>query len=125
MACENLFRKIKHNADDLGMLVNEDKTRMICLSSAVNCKVESFIVTPNNTVIRNSKDMVLLGFSFDSRPLVAAHLELIKRKFNIRIWLIRHLLAAGVSKLDVSKIYAAVIRPRHKTMKLRYCREDA
>ena len=35
---------------------------------------------------------------------------LIKKMFNIRSWLLRYLSLAGVSKYDIAKIFASVIR---------------
>ena len=54
--------------------------------------------------------MTLLGFQFDNRPSIAAHMGLIKKKFNCRVWLLRHLKQAGVSNKDVAQIYASTIR---------------
>ena len=42
---------------------------------------------------------------------MAAYVELIKRKFNIRSWLLRHLISARMGRNDVAKIYSTVIRP--------------
>ena len=61
--------------------------------------------------IQCSDSMVLLGFKFSNRPNVSAHIDLIVNKFNIRLWLIRHLIQAGVDQKDIVTIFATVIRP--------------
>ena len=72
--------------------------------------MSSFIETPSDGRIESLGGLILLGFAFDERPTVAAHMDLVRRKFYGRSWLLRHLKQAGVPLSDIAKIYAAVIR---------------
>ena len=110
-ACQDFFDRIRTNSGRLGMKINESKTRLFCITAAQNSEVLAFIKTSPDTHIESVDDMVLLGYAFDSKPSVAAHVRLIIRKFNIRSWLLRHLISAGVPQNDVSKIYSTVICP--------------
>ena len=55
--------------------------------------------------------MTLLGFKFGHRPNLDAHMELVWRKFNVRMWVIRHLKQSGVPDKDIAAVFASTIRP--------------
>ena len=44
---EAFFNVVAENAAKVGMRVNEDKTQILCVSSALNSNVSSFINLPN------------------------------------------------------------------------------
>ena len=84
------------------MRVNSQKTQLLCISATLNS---------GDSILESSDSMTLLGFNFSNRPTMSLHLELIKKKFNCRIWLIRHLKQAGLPQKDLATIFATVIRP--------------
>ena len=69
-------------------------------------------LNPLLTTEENSQEqMTLLGFRFDDRPSVHAHIGFIREKFNSRAWMLRHLMGSGVPVNDVVQIYTSLIRP--------------
>ena len=99
------------NASRFGMKVNQAKTQLMCVSAAINSKVSSYVRGHDGANIDSTDNMTLLGFKFSSKPTVDAHISLIVHKFNIRVWLIRHLLQAGVKQSKAALIYTTVVRP--------------
>ena len=57
--------------------------------------------------------MKILGVHFSSEPGMAAQVADIRRKFNARIWALRHLGRMGMSKDDLLKVYKSTILPMH------------
>ena len=108
--CERAFAAVFDNATKIGMKVNPSKTQLLCLSSSNSCEVSSF-VEHGGSRIGNVASMTLLGFGFDGRPSVHALVDLIRRKFNSRAWMIRHLKMSGVPDNDIVKVFCSVIRP--------------
>lgn len=108
--CERRFANIVQNSKMMGMLVNQRKTQLICLSPALHSEVRSFIDTDDGR-IDSSENLTLLGFRFGNRPTIAAHLELIREKFNSRSWMLRHLKKSAVPDRDILTIYTSTIRP--------------
>ena len=107
--CESSFATINQNAACIGMKVNPAKTQLLCVSGATHVETTSFIETGHAT-IKSQESMTILGFAFNHRPNVDAHMDLIRNKFNSRAWLIRHLKRAGIDNRDVRDIYRAVVR---------------
>ena len=109
--CNAAFRTITANAAAIGMLVNPGKTQLLCVSSTIHSNVRSYIEPVSGTKIMCQDEMILLGFKFDRRPTVAAHVRFIEQKYCARSWMIRHLKWAGVPEKDMVGIYVAMIRP--------------
>ena len=108
--CERLFQIISGNSTSIGMKVNKNKTQLLCLSGSTSSCVSSYIMTGDDE-IKSGDTMTLLGFRFSSRPSVCAHIDLIRKKFQCRSWLIRHLKQAGVQDQDLVTIFSTIIRP--------------
>ena len=106
-----MFEIVQSNARGMGMVVNPTKTQLLCIAPANSAEVTSHIYLEDGSRIESGEEMTLLGFRFSSRPMVAAHLELLKQKFNCRVWMLRHLRNAGIAERTVAEIYAAIIRP--------------
>ena len=54
--------------------------------------------------------MILLGFAFGNKATVDKHCRLIRKKYNSRVWLLRHLKVAGVPSGDLCQIYTSTLR---------------
>ena len=87
MNCEKLFGTITTNARRMGMKVNPEKTRLLCVSSAIHSNVSVHIRTDHSR-IESEDSLVMLGFRFGSRPTIAEHLVHLRQKFNVRSWMI-------------------------------------
>ena len=92
------------------MKVNPRKTQLVCVSAAIHSEVTSHVNDGEGGRILSQDSMTVLGFSFGSRPTMTEHVALVRRKYNARSWVIRHLKAAGVPNEDIIKVYAATVR---------------
>ena len=55
--------------------------------------------------------MKVLGFNFSSKPTVTAHVELLRRRFRRRFWILLHLKNFGFNQMELSKVYRTIVRP--------------
>ena len=92
------------------MLVNEKKTQLLCITSAINYDVRSFVRLPGE--VRTSTDTLkVVGFTFGRRPGAAEHVKALRRSYGARSWAIRHLKRSGIGQETLVRIYCALIRP--------------
>ena len=80
---ENQFKTVEYNASLRGMLINNSKTRMICISDDKTYEPISFLNTSDGTKISSGSQMKVLGFNFDTRPNCRAHMTVTHRKFKV------------------------------------------
>jgi hypothetical protein len=108
---ENIFNRSKSRAEDKGMKINVKKTAMIVISAAISFVPQCYIQTRDNELIRSGQSNVkILGFTFEERPTVSAHvLELVK-KARRRYWVLRHLQSYGFSQAELVQVYKSLIR---------------
>ena len=85
---ERLFKRINDMATDIGMLVNSEKTQMLCINAAIHNTISTHIKHRDNT-IKSTKEMKILGFNFDARPNACGHVEKLIEKFHCRLWTLR------------------------------------
>lgn len=109
VGCQLSFDTINSNARRLEMVVNPAKTQLLCVSGSNYCRTSTFIEADSSR-INSQESMTLLGFSFGTHPNVDEHVVLIKRKFNSRAWIPRHIKRAGVPEADICKVYSSMIR---------------
>ena len=108
---ESHFRTVEYNANRRGMLINEDKTRMLCISSARSYLPEAYFHSSDGTRIKSSASLKVLGFTFTGEPNVRAHIKLLQQKFKARIWALRHLRRNGFQQKDLVLVYKSMVRP--------------
>lgn len=87
--CQELYNTIEENATRINMKVNPTKTKLICISSAVNYDVESY-VTIGGEKLKSSDSLKILGYTFGNRPNAAEHIRTIRRDFALKSWAIRN-----------------------------------
>ena len=93
------------------MKVNTKKTNLICISDSLNYKTCAYIEDRDGVQIESGERLKLLGWHFSSRPNVDAYLEVMKRRFRERYWVLRHLKHNGFSTTELPTVYASVVRP--------------
>ena len=108
---ESFFKNVVRNVAEVGMRVNELKTQLLCLSTAIDSEVSSFIRTPTGQKIESGKCLKILGFHFDTNPSVECHVQELEKKIRKRAWIIRNLKKAGLSKKDVMNCYCSLVCP--------------
>ena len=109
-SCELIFDNIVRYAQDIGMKVNPNKTKLLCKSATIHSAVSSYIEHANER-ISSVPQITLLRFRFSNRPDVSAHVGFIREKLNASTWMIRHLKMSGVPVGDIVAVYTSVIRP--------------
>ena len=110
VGCEEVYGTVEENANSKGMLVNEAKTQLICISPSLNYDVSTYLELPGGTRIESGNELTILGFSFGTKPDVSAHVGLILKKYAARSWMIRHLKNGGVDEKTLVAVYSSVIR---------------
>ena len=96
-------------AGEIGMVLNLQKTQLLCYNDSTYSDVASYIKI-GNEIIESSKTIKILGYTMSDKPGVHKQIESIKEKVAIRTWTIRHLRKAGVPERDLVLIYMAFIR---------------
>ena len=110
---QNLFRQITRIAELMGMKVNTDKTKVLCVSDARTYKATAFIEGTDGMVVDSVDSLKVLGLHFSSKPDMSAQEKAICRKYRARIWTLRHLHHRGFSQEDLLKVYKSTILPCH------------
>ena len=110
---EGAFRSTKERAEAKGMLVNSDKTGILCISDASAYEARAFIVAADGTEIRSEAEakMKVLGFTFSDSPGVRAHIMTIRKKFRQRFWALYNLKKNGFTEEELVQVYKSSIRP--------------
>ena len=113
--CENAFESINNSATDIGMVINSLKTQLICISDDRNSTISSYIDI-NKERVHSQENLKILGFIFDQRPSVDAHVNYCCDKFNRAIWSLNHLHRAKIPVNTLLQVYLIMLRPL-----LEYC----
>ena len=108
---QNFFRHVVRRAENKGMKVNTSKTAMVCISASQNFVTSSFFLDVNGQRIDSGDKLKMLGWHFSSRPTVDAYLEVMKRRFRQRYWVLRHLKHNGFEEKDLVTVYKMMVRP--------------
>ena len=107
---ECFLNAVKENCKLRGMQVNEDKTQILCISTAINYDIRSFIRMGDGQ--RTSADTLkIVGYTFGRRPGPAEHLKQLRRSYGARAWTIRHLKKMNLPADLLVRIYCSLIRP--------------
>ena len=108
---QNAFRSIIRNAVKKGMMVNASKTNMLCVSDSISYKPVAYIESEAGERISSTSRMKVLGFTFQDKPSVQAHVEEIAKKFRRRFWCLRHLKRLGFTQQELVRVYKCNILP--------------
>ena len=108
---QNLFRRVVAKAESRGMVVNNGKTKILCVSDAQSYKAESHIFDSDGGRLSSGGGVKILGFHMDSRPTVHAHIDALKKRMREKYWVLRHLKRAGFLDEELVQVYTTVVRP--------------
>lgn len=108
--CEKMFQVIESNGNKVGLLLNPLKTQLLCFSAAKHLDIQCEI-NVGGRMIKSEESLKILGFVFGRTPTVNFHVECMIGKFNRALWLIRHLIRAGLRKDVIVRAYVCMIRP--------------
>lgn len=107
---ESYFQNIRTNCDLRGMKVNDLKTQLLCLTSAINYDVRSFIRLPDGQ-LTSGDTLKVVGFTFGQRPGPAEHIKALRCSYGARAWVLRHLKRIGMEQKLLVRVYCELIRP--------------
>ena len=108
--CQVFFENVKNNCERRGMRVNDGKTQLLCISTAINYDVRAEI-TAGESNIQSADTLKIVGFTFGRRPGAAAHVDALRRNYGARAHVIRHLKQNDIDQDTLVKVYCSLIRP--------------
>ena len=110
---QNLFRRIVHQAQSVGMKVHPGKTIAMLVSELKSYNPGVYFFDQAGVKVENSQSMKILGVHFSSDPDMRAQVEAIKKGFRTRKWILHHLKHRGFGVQDLLAVYKSVILPAH------------
>ena len=89
---QKVFKNVKKAAGEIGMMVNDSKTQLLCIHPKGN-KMKTFIKPSEESgKLKSGENLKILGFTF-------------------YLWSMRHLKRSGMEREDLLSIYKSVMRP--------------
>ena len=110
---QNLFNEIVVRALYCGMKVNSSKTNALLISELKSYVPEAFFFDSAGQKIKTKEHLKVLGVHFSSTPDMQAQVKDIRRKFNSRMWVLRHLAHRGFTAEDLLAVYKSTLLPCH------------
>ena len=108
---QNMFRRVVARAEGRGMVVNNAKTRVLCISDANTYKASCFLLASDGEKISSGGGMKILGFHVDGRPTCHAHVAALQSRMRESTWVLRHLKHNGFNEDELAAVYGTVILP--------------
>lgn len=108
---QNIFRHMVRRAEQIGMVVNTDKTAIMSISDFLSYKAEAYILDDDQKRLASMDTMKALGVLLSSKPNIDAQVEHIKKSFRSRFWMLRNLKANGFSVNELVTVYKTLLRP--------------
>ena len=108
--CEDKFKIIEEKSSEIGMVINAAKTQLLCVSDTRFSETESYFIAGDQK-IRSQDEMKILGFVFEKRPSVSAHIKYCVSKFNKAIWTLSNRKRAKIDTHTLLKTYEVMLRP--------------
>lgn len=105
---QNFFQRVTGRAEWKGLKVNTSKTKLLCISDALSYEASSYIELVDGSTVKSGErgdSMKLLGFHLSDRPGVAAHVDVLKKKFRRRFWILIHLRVMGFTPEELVRLY--------------------
>ena len=108
---QNGFLSVTAAAVEKGMVVNENKTQILCVSDALSYTPVAFITDSRGQEIESQEQMKILGFQLCNRPTMSYHVAEIVKKMRMKYWSLRHLAKIGFTQNELVEVYKSVILP--------------
>ena len=108
---QSMFDHVTQRAEARGMMVNENKTGLMCISAAQTFKPGAVLYGKNGNVIESKEKMRILGFTLDTDGGCGSHVGKTILKIRRRSWALQKLKRYGFSPEELVRVYASYIRP--------------
>ena len=92
------------------MKINTEKTKLLCISVSRNSNINTFVKSDGKTIY-GEESLKMLGFVFGRQPNANEHVQHLTRRFYSRMWILRHLKAAGIAEDKLVQVYSCYMRP--------------
>ena len=83
-------RLLVRQAEEIGMVVNSNKTTLVCFSDSLSYKSDAYIEDTDLNRNRGQPSMKMLGLRLSNRPDMQAHVDWIKKSVRSRYWILRN-----------------------------------
>ena len=107
---QNAVNSIVGNATWKGMVVNKEKTGLLCVSDSLHYQPEVHFKM-DDQVIESTKSMKILGYHLSDKPDAKSQVDSIKKKVRQRLWMLTHLAGIGFDKQELVQTYCSSVRP--------------
>ena len=111
VSSQNAFASITAAAQKKGMVVNESKTQLLCVSDSLNFRTMAFIKDSEGNVIECADSMRILGFHLSGRTGVSKHVEETTKRVRKKFWVLYHLRRLGFTEKELVDVYKCNILP--------------
>ena len=108
---QNVFRHIVKRATESGMVVNAEKTMLVCVSDAPLYEPDAYFYDSDGLRIGSTDSFKALGMYFSNRLTMDKQVEAIQKAVRSRIWMLRNLKGHGFNEEELLKVYKTIIRP--------------
>lgn len=109
-AAQTMMEHITKRAEERGMVVNDSKTGVMCVSSAVSFEPR-VVLSGRDGPITGSDSLKFLGVTLDSDCTFRSHVNNLRTSMRRRSWALSKLRRRGMKKEDLIKVYTSMIRP--------------
>ena len=108
---QNVFRHVVRKAEDIGMVVNAQKTAMMCVSGAIDFNADAYMLDADQNRIECTNKIKALGIRFSNRLDMEDHVQYIIKAMRSCYWTLRNLKKNGFTSEELVRVYVTVIRP--------------
>ena len=107
---EGLLKHIAKRAEERGMVINEKKTGLLCISAATSFSTKAQVVL-NNQQVTGTESLRILGLTIDSDCTFKSHVNALKSKLRSKTWALSKLKKKGLDLDKIVRAYKCLIRP--------------
>ena len=105
-----MLEHIIKRAEERGMVVNDDKTGVMCVSGATSFEA-GVKLRARNGEVAGSSTMKCLGVTIDNDCSFKTHVSNLAAKIRSKTWTLTKLKRFGMDQSDLKKVYTSLIRP--------------
>ena len=98
-------------AADKGMIVNDVKTNLMCVTAASSYSARAELVGRDGEKISDKKSIKTLGYVLDSDCGQSSNVAAMRSKLRARTWALPTLKKCGFAEEELLKIYCTMMRP--------------
>ena len=98
-------------ATEMGMKVNEDKTKILRVAASKSFKASAVVSTLDGGTVKSVGSIKVLGVILSNDANFKAHTNYVVGRIRSRIWALRSLKKTGMCHKELVQVYTSLIRP--------------